>query len=173
MDPRGTFDRIVSRHYESLHRVAAALLRRDSSGITLQAGDLLNTACRRMLEGTWALAETSEHLRGQIIWKMRHILLDRARSRRVHASAGYMVRVPLDDSLPAATGICDPMELREAVEQLRREPGWGPRAARLIDLRYYDGHTVEDAAAAVGLRRESAHRELRRALDWLRERMGK
>ncbi len=168
LQPRHAIDRFAERHYRSLIHIAAWMLRRDPKA-SLQAEDLVNSTFRRFLQGTWAVVEESDHLRRRLIWKMRRILIDKARSRRVREKAGYKNRVPLDDSLHADTGIADPMDLRDAIERLGRVQPWGPRAAYLIDLVYYDGHRVKDAAAVVHLQRESAQREMRKALDWLRD----
>ncbi|MGD8396448.1 MAG: ECF-type sigma factor [Candidatus Eiseniibacteriota bacterium] len=159
----------VRRHYDSLHEVAQRLLGRERPGISLEPGDLVHTAYRRVAAGPTLRARDSINLRRLFVWKMRNVLTDRARRVRAAVHGGGTRRVPLEEALREVVApAVEPCEVASALESLRRVHPWGPRAARLLELRYLCDYTVEEAAAVVGLRRETAQREIRKSLDRLR-----
>jgi RNA polymerase sigma factor (TIGR02999 family) len=86
---------------------------------------------------------------------MRRILVDRARRKQADKRAGRGRRVPLE---AADVGLASPAEeLLDIDEALSRLAAEDPAAARLIELRYFAGLSVEDAAEVVGLARSTAY----------------
>jgi RNA polymerase sigma factor (TIGR02999 family) len=95
---------------------------------------------------------------------MRRILVDNARRKRRLRHGGGLQRVELDESLPAAAADEDLLALDEALEKLAVED---PQAAAVVQLRYFAGLSVEEAAAALGISRAGAYRHWTFARTWL------
>ena len=86
---------------------------------------------------------------------MRRILVDQARRKQADKRGGKGHRVPLDDADVGFTSPAD--ELLDIDEALTRLAAEDPQAARLIQLRYFAGLSVEDAAEVVGISRSAAY----------------
>jgi RNA polymerase sigma factor (TIGR02999 family) len=96
---------------------------------------------------------------------MRRILIDRAREKRSEKRGGNRKRLDLDALDVATTAEPDQLlALDEAVAKLARGD---PAAARLVELRYFAGLTVEDAGKALGISTATAYRHWNYARAWL------
>jgi RNA polymerase sigma factor (TIGR02999 family) len=98
---------------------------------------------------------------------MRHILVDNARRKQCAKHGGGRQRVPLDDVVPAPPEAADDLlALDEALTRLATED---PEAAQLVQMRYFAGLSVEEAADALGMARSTAYRHWTFARAWLLE----
>ena len=142
--------------YDELRKLAAHRLARQTPGQTLQPTALVHEAYLRLVGGN-----PDQHFNGRghffaaAAEAMRRILVERARRRQAEKRGGRCQRVPLDDADPGYTPAED--EVLAIDEALTRLAAEDPQAARLIQLRYFAGLSVEDAAAMVGLSRSSAY----------------
>jgi RNA polymerase sigma factor (TIGR02999 family) len=100
---------------------------------------------------------------------MRRILVEQARRRNAAKRGGKADREPLDElAIAAPEPAQDVLALNDALEQLTTVD---PVAARLVQLRFFGGLTMTEAAAALGMSVRSAHDLWAYARSWLRRRM--
>lgn len=150
--------------YHELRRIAAAYMRRERVGFTLQATALVHEAYLR-LAGTHLAFNDQQHFIGIAARSMRQILVDRARARGAQKRWAGLDRVSLSDALVRAHGQ-DAMlpALDEALERLE---AIDPEQARIIELRYFVGLSVEEAAQALGMSPATLKRRFSLARAWL------
>lgn len=150
--------------YDELRRVAAAFMRRERPGQTLQATALVHEAYLRLAKaGTpW---HDQRHFVGIAARSMRQILVERARSRGAQKRWGGMNRVSMTDSLALAA---DPETmlpaLDEAISKLEQVDA---EQAKIVELRYFAGMSVEEAAEAMGMSPATLKRRWSLARAWL------
>ena len=100
---------------------------------------------------------------------MRHILVDRARRKRRPKHGGNHRRIELDDNVPAPPAAEeDLLALDNALTRLAADD---PEAARVVQLRYFAGLSVEQAAQSLGMSRATAYRHWTFARAWLLEQL--
>jgi len=148
--------------YEELRKLAAVKLAQEKPGQTLEATALVHEAYLRLVAnpggesgGAEAYWNSRAHFFGAAAEAMRRILVDQARRKQAGKHGGQGRRVPLD---AADVGYHAPAdELLDIDEALTRLAAEDPQAARLIQLRYFAGLSVEDAAHVVGISRSTAY----------------
>jgi RNA polymerase sigma factor (TIGR02999 family) len=142
--------------YEELRKLAAARLAQEKPGQTLQATSLVHEAYIRLVDVKKTQHWNSRgHFFGAAAEAMRRILVDQARRKQSHKRGGQGRRVGLDS---ADAGLNLPSdELLDIDEALTRLTVEDPDAARLIQLRYFAGLSIEDAAEMVGISRSTAY----------------
>ena len=142
--------------YEELRKLAAHKLAQEKPGQTLQATALVHEAYLRLVDGEQAPHWNSRgHFYAAAALAMRRILVDQARRKQADKRGGRRKRVELNDADAAYTP--PDADLLDIDEALTRLGGEDPQAARLIQLRYFGGLSLEDAAEIVGLSRSSAY----------------
>jgi RNA polymerase sigma factor (TIGR02999 family) len=150
--------------YDELRRVAAAYMRRERPGQTLQATALVHEAYLRLADaGTpW---NDRRHFVGIAARSMRQILVERARARGAQKRWGELNRVSITDSLQLAS---DPESmlpsLDEAIDRLEQID---PEQAKIVELRYFVGMSVEEAAEAMEMSPATLKRRWSLARAWL------
>ena len=150
-------ERLLPLVYNELRKLASAKLAHEKPGQTLQATALVHEAYLRLVDaGTREQAWNSRgHFFGAAAEAMRRILVDQARRKHSQKRGGQGHRVPLDK---ADVGLAAPAdELLDIDEALIRLAAEDPEAARLIQLRYFAGLSIEDAAELVGISRSTAY----------------
>jgi RNA polymerase sigma factor (TIGR02999 family) len=164
-DPKAAAE-LLPLVYDELRALAAARLAEEKPGQTLQATALVHEAYLRLVGGRapkkW---NGQKHFFAAAAEAMRHVLVDRARQKSRAKRGGGRPRVELDDDLPAASA--EPERLLALDEALTRLGAQDPEAAGLINLRYFGGLSVEDAAEALGISRAGAYRHWAFARAWL------
>lgn len=152
--------------YEELRRLAASFLASERPGHTLQPTALVHEAYVRLVgpgETTW---QSRAHFFGAAARAIRRILTDYARARARGKRGGDPQRVPLSESL-AEVEPADSLDLLALDEALTRLAGLDPQAARLVELRFYGGLSVEETAAALEISPRTAARLWEFARLWL------
>ena len=150
--------------YRELRQIAAAYLRRERPGQTLQATALVHEAYLR-LAGAGTPWKDERHFVGIAARSMRQILVDRARARGARKRWAELDRVTLSASLAAAT---DPESMLPAVDEaLTRLEQIDPEQAKIVELRYFVGLGIEEAAAALGISPATLKRRWAMARAWL------
>jgi len=173
-DPRAA-EQLLPLVYDELRRLAARTLAREKPGQTLQATALVHEAYVRLVGGGEAAAgrgprwDGRGHFFAAAAEAMRRILIDRAREKRSRKRGGGRKKLDLDALDLAARAAPDQLlALDEALARLARED---PAAARLVELRYFAGLTVEEAGKALGVSTATAYRHWKYARAWLHSRL--
>jgi len=160
---RAAFERL----YAELHARAQGALAGERAGHTLQPTALVHEAWLRLCEPASAEIADRHHFLALAARAMRHILIDHARGLRRLKRGGEARRLTLED-LPDVSGTAlDPdlvLAIDAALETLRVR---APRAAELVELRYFGGLAPAEAAAVMGVSESTAAREWRFARAFL------
>jgi RNA polymerase sigma factor (TIGR02999 family) len=162
-DPKAS-ESLLPLVYGELHRLAKSYMRRERPGHTLQATALINEAYLRLVREhtNW---NSREHFIGVAANVMRRVLVDYARAHRAEQRGGGLKRVELQDDLAISAGKLDEVEqLDEALELLEKEH---PRQAKVVELRYFGGLSVEQIASLTGFSPRSVKRDWSLARIWL------
>ena len=135
---------LMSAVYPELRRIARRHLGRWQAGQTLESAALANEAYLKLIRAGGIRCENRVHFLAVCSQIIRRILVDHARARGYAKRGGHAARVPLDDALLGAQsrGI-EILALHEALESLAEID---PRQARVVELRYFGGLSVEEAA---------------------------
>lgn len=161
---RPAIDALAPSVYHELRRLAASYMRRERPGQTLQATALVHEVYLR-LAGAGTPWTDERHFLGIAARSMRQILVERARARGALKRWGGMDRVSLTESLVAGAG-GDALlpALDEALSRLERIDA---EQARIVELRYFVGLSVEESAEALGISPATLKRRWALARAWL------
>ncbi len=150
--------------YAELHRLARGYMRRERPDHTLQATALINEAYLRLVgeDIDW---NSRAHFIGLAANVMRRVLVDYARAHNAEQRGGGLQRVEMQDELAISAEQLDQVEhLDEALKKLERE---NPRQARVVELRYFGGLSVEEIGALLQIAPRSVKRDWALARIWL------
>jgi RNA polymerase sigma factor (TIGR02999 family) len=158
-------DRLTPLVYQELHALASGYMRRERSGHTLQATALIDEAYVRLIKGSQPAWESRQHFFAFAARLMRQILVDYARkhSSAKRSDAGH---VPLTEVVLIARERSD--ELLALDEALGKLTEMDARKGRMLEMRYFAGMGVAEAAGALGISLATARRDLRMAEAWVR-----
>jgi RNA polymerase sigma-70 factor (ECF subfamily) len=154
--------------YDELRRLAGGYLRRERPGQTLQATALVHEAYVRLIKDRGQPWTDRAHFVGIAARSMRQILVERARRRRAAKRWGGQERITLDErvlGLAEPDGGVDLVALDAALERLA---ALDAQQARIVELRYFGGLTVEDTATALGVSPATVKRHWTVARAWLK-----
>jgi len=157
--------------YEELRALAAARLAREAPGLTLQPTALVHEAYLRLVGdgGSDPAWNTRGHFFAAAAEAMRRILVEAARRKDRIRHGGDFHRIELTDV--EAPGECAGEELLLLDDALRSFAAVRPDAARLVELRFFAGLTLEESAAALGVSERTAQRMWTFGRAWLRREM--
>ena len=151
--------------YDELRWLAAAYLRRERPGQTLQPTALVHEAYLRLLKDKPGRWQNRAHFCAIAAHSMRQILIERARARDALKRGGVQARVTLDEGLLAADS--PHIDLLALDEALQRLEAIDPEQARLVELRFFGGLTIEEAAEAMNISAATVKRHWTIARAWL------
>ena len=158
-------DRLFPLVAAELRLLAHRFMRREPSGHTLQTTALVNEAYLRLVDASQIAWHDRAHFFAVSASLMRRILVDFARSRRYKKRGGGAMTICLDESMvPVGPPSVDVAALDEALERLA---AFDPRAARIIELRFFGGLTVEETASVVGVSTRTIKHDWAAARVWL------
>ncbi len=150
--------------YAELRRLAGAYLRSEGPGHTLQPTALVHEAFLRLV-GHAPECENRSHFYGVAAHVMRRILIDHARTRRAVKRGGQFVHLSLKDDLVLSHEQEPDLEaLDEALERLGAAD---PRKARVVELRFFGGLSVEESAEVLNVSEVTVRRDWQFAKTWL------
>ncbi len=157
--------------YDELRRLAASYIRNEKPGQTLQATALVHEAFVRLSAEKGQPWKNRTHFLAIAALSMRQILVQRARARHAEKRGGEAERITLDESLLAAhagpdSGRLDVIALDAALEQLA---AFDAQQAKIVELRYFGGMTVEETADALDISPATVKRHWTIARAWLRK----
>ena len=155
---------LAPRVYDELRRLAAAYMRRERPGHTLQPTALVHEAYLR-LAGAGTPWHDERHFVGIAARSMRQILVERARARGAQKRWGGLDRVSLTESLVRAAA--EDAMLPALDEALLRLEQLDPEQAKIVELRYFAGLGIEEAADALGMSPATLKRRWSLARAWL------
>jgi RNA polymerase sigma factor (TIGR02999 family) len=166
---RAATEQLLPLVYDELRRMAARKMSAEQAGQTLNATALVHEAYLRLVgagEGEQQKWDGRGHFFAAAAEAMRRILVENARRKSRVKHGGELNRVPLDEeavvSLPTSETL---IALDEALTRFAVEE---PEAAKIVELRYFAGLSIDDAADALGVSRATANRHWAYAKAWLR-----
>ncbi len=165
---RQALERLLPLVYEELHRQAAAYLRRERVDHTLQATALINEAYIKLVDQRPVELVDRMHFFAISARLMRQILVDHARTRKREKRGGSeAIRVDLAEAenVGAEVPNVDLIALDNALERLAQ---LDKQQARVVELRYFSGLSLEDTADALAISRATAARDWNVAKAWLK-----
>jgi len=150
--------------YDELRRLAAAYMRRERPGQTLQATALVHEAFLRLAEAGAPWTDR-RHFVGIAARSMRQILVERARARGAQKRWAGLNRVTLTDALAVAA---DPETMLPALDEaLTRLEALDAEQAHIVELRFFAGLSIEEAAGALDISPATLKRRWSLARAWL------
>jgi RNA polymerase sigma factor (TIGR02999 family) len=165
---KGALDRLIPYVHEELHRLARSHMRRERPGHTLPTTALINEAYVRLV-GQDVPWQSRAHFFGIASRLMRQILVDYARARNYRKRGGGGQQVSLSEAAGAVGGrAAELLALDEALVSLA---ALDEQQARVVELRYFGGLTIEEAAEVLGVSHATVERDWRAARAWLRREM--
>jgi RNA polymerase sigma-70 factor, ECF subfamily len=164
-DDRQSLDSLLPIVYQELRRLAASYLRRERPGQTLQPTALVHEAYLRLMKDRPDRWQNRAHFCAIAAHSMRQILIERARARGAIKRGGGGPRITLDEALVAGGELSiDLLALDRALERLA---AMDAEQARLVELRFFGGLTVEETAEALDISPATVKRHWTVAKAWL------
>ena len=166
-DPTAS-EKLLPLVYNELHRLAKSYMRRERGDHTLQPTALINETYLRLIGDTTNF-QNRAHFIGFAAHVMRHVLVDHARAHKAGMRGGNLRRVELEEGIAISNERSGEMlVLDEALNELEKV---SPRQAKVVELRYFAGLSVEEIASMLQIGPRSVEREWASARVWLFERM--
>jgi RNA polymerase sigma-70 factor (ECF subfamily) len=157
--------------YGELHRLAAGYMRRERSDHTLQPTALINQAYLRLAKQENVAWQNKSHFIGVAANAMRRVLVDHAREHHAAMRGGKQIKVDLDEGLAvSAEKSAEILALEDALVRLEK---LNPRQAKVVELRYFGGLSVQEIASALSIAPRSVKRDWSLARLWLSEQVEK
>ena len=163
---RSAVDRLFAAVYQELRNLAGRFFRKEAKGITLQPTALVHEAYLKLVDQTAVDWQGRTHFFAVAAQAMRRILVDHARRRGAAKRGGQQNRLLLEDDLvPGLEPEQDVLAVDEALSKLAQID---PRQAQMVELRFFGGLSVAEAAEVLGISKRSAEREWTMVRAWLR-----
>ncbi len=158
-------EKLVPLVRAELHRMAKRYLRQERPGHLLQTTALVNEVYLRLIDWKNVSWQNRAHFFGVSARLMRRILVDFARSQAYRNGAGEAWEVPLDEALVVSQERgADMIALDDALSALAV---FDPRKSEIVELRFFGGLSVEEAAEVLKLAPITVMREWNKAKAWL------
>jgi RNA polymerase sigma-70 factor (ECF subfamily) len=163
-------DKLTPLVYQELRRVARRHMGKERLGHTLQATALVNEVYLRLVDVKRVQWQDRAHFFAMAARLMRRVLVDAARARRYQKRGGDARVVSFDEELlvppsgPDLVTLDDALRALEAIDE---------RKGKVVELRFFAGLSVEEAAAALGVSPETVTRDWKFARAWLRTELSK
>src|SRR5258708_1190289 len=168
-DP-AALEQLTPRVYEELRRIAGHFMQDERPGRTIQTTALVHEAYLKLIDVTNVDWQHRAHFFAISAQIMRHILLDRARRRVAAKRGGAAARVNLDEVPDIGSGRAP--ELIALDDAFNALPKIDPRKARVIELRFFAGLSVEETAEVLKLSSDTVKRDWKLARAWLLAELG-
>ena len=163
-DPRQA-DALLPLIYDELRVMAARQMRREREGHTLQPTALVHETYLRLAQGTPPAFQNRAHFFRIAARAMRQVLVDAARRHDAEKRGGGWHRITLESDVAPVPGDYDLIDLHETLARLG---AMDPQLERLVELRFFTGLTLDEAAESLGVSRRKAANDWAAALLWLR-----
>jgi RNA polymerase sigma factor (TIGR02999 family) len=162
---QGARDELMPVVYHELHRLAHQYMKRELPGHTLQTSALVNEAFLKLIDQRNVNWKNRAHFFGIAAKTMRRILVDYARSRRTAKRGGGRYELSLDESIVSAERTDELVTLDEALQELAKID---PRKSQVVELKFFAGLSIEEAAEVLAVSPGTVMRDWTLAKAWLR-----
>lgn len=158
--------------YEELHRQASRYLRKERQGHTLQTTALIHEAYLKLIGINEIEWQNRNHFFALASTAMRRILVDYARERNRDKRGGAAENLPLDEGLMISSNekSVDLIALDEALNRLAK---LDERQARVVELRYFSGLSIDETAEVLGVSNATVRLDWNLAKAWLKQEITK
>ena len=162
---QSALDKLIPLVHDELHRLAHQYMLKENAGHILQTTALVNEAYLRLVAAGKTEWKDRAHFFAISANIMRHILVDFARARRYGKRSGRIKRVTLHSGLLRSPG-ADPdiIQIDDALNALSK---FDPRKAKVVELRYFGGLSLEETAEVLKVSTDTVKRDWRMAKVWL------
>jgi RNA polymerase sigma factor (TIGR02999 family) len=157
---------LIDQVYTELRRIADNYVRRERAQ-SVQATELVHEAFLRLQQERRPAWQDRTHFIAIAAIAMRRLLVERARARAAAKRGGGRVQVTLDDRLLGAASAGEPADLIALDVALTKLAALDAQQARLVELRYFGGLSVEETADALGISPATVKRHWTIAKAWL------
>jgi RNA polymerase sigma factor (TIGR02999 family) len=162
----GCLDQLIPLLERELREIAHRYMRAERPNHTLQTTALINEAFLKLMQASHPDWQSRAHFMGLSAQLMRHILIDHARGLSSQKRGGAVVRIPLEEDLvfspEKAAGL---IALDEALIELAK---FDARKARVVELRYFGGMSVEEVSEVLGVHPNTVIRDWQLSRNWLK-----
>jgi RNA polymerase sigma factor (TIGR02999 family) len=160
-------ERLLPLVEAELRRLARGYMARERGGHTLQPTALVNEAFLRLIDARDVRWQDRAHFVGMAARLMRRVLVDHARTRGYQKRGGGAARVTLTEGLAASAEPAQDLDLVALDRALEELAAADARKAKVIELRFFGGLSVEETAEVLHLSPDSIKRDWRLAKLWL------
>ena len=163
-------ERLLPLVYDELRKLAQGYMDNERGGHTLQATALVHEAYIRLVDWKNVSWQNRAHFFATAAGVMRRVLVDHARKRKSLKRGASQLTIALDDaiSFPQPSQGVDILGIHEALDELA---AFDPSQARIVELRFFGGLTLEETAHALGVSETTVKREWQIAKAWLFNRL--
>lgn len=165
----GALDRVLPVVYDELKVLAENVFRRERPDHTLQTTALVHEAYLRLVSVPDLTWRNRRHFFGIAAQAMRQILVDHARRRGANKRDGGRAITLDEDALPVAAAAADILDVDDALDRLK---ALSPRAARVVELRFFAGLSIEETAETLDASTATVKRDWLSARAWLQRELG-
>jgi RNA polymerase sigma factor (TIGR02999 family) len=166
---RAAADELLPCIYDELRKIAAQYLRKERSDHTLQPTALVHEAYLKLVDISHVEWQDRAHFFAVAAQVMRHILVDHARARRTDKRGGEVQRIALDEAISfSKEPDVDLLSLDESLKQLAT---FDEQQARIVELKFFGGLTIEEIAEVLKISPATVKREWTMAKAWLHKRI--
>jgi RNA polymerase sigma factor (TIGR02999 family) len=165
-------DELLPHVYAELHRQAAAFLRHERANHTLQTTALVHEAYLKLVDQDRVEWQNRNHFFAIAAQAMRRILVDYAKKRHREKRGGSNEDLSLEEALLAAADETN-VDLIALDQALSRLAKLDPQQEKIVELRYFAGLSLEEAASALDISRATAARDWQVAKAWLHREMSR
>jgi RNA polymerase sigma-70 factor (ECF subfamily) len=163
---QAALDRLMPLVYTELRQLAHRYMRRERPGHTMQTTALIHEAYLRLVDQNQVRWQHQAHFFGIAARLMRQILIEHARSHTRAKRGGGVGTISLDEA--AIVSQARATELLALDDALERLATIDPRKSQVVELRFFGGLSVEEAAQVLNIAPNTVLRDWRMAKAWLR-----
>ncbi|HEX8249707.1 MAG TPA: sigma-70 family RNA polymerase sigma factor [Pyrinomonadaceae bacterium] len=165
-------DKLMPLVYEELRRQASRYLRRERSNHTLQTTALIHEAYLKLIDQNQVEWQNRTHFFAIAAQAMRRILVDYARERNREKRGGAAENLPIEEAafVVSEEKNVDLVALDEALNRLAE---FDERQARVVELRYFSGLSIDETADILGVSNVTVRRDWNMAKAWLHQQISK
>lgn len=156
--------------YRELHRIAARYMARESPSHTLEVTGLVHEAYLELVADHDRHWQNRAHFYAYAARLMRHILVRHAKKKQAEKRGGGRLRTTISGLAAEGSDHFDLLALDEAMQQLEC---WDARKARVLELRFLAGLSIEEVALVTGLSQPSVYKDLKVAKGWLHHKLAR
>jgi RNA polymerase sigma factor (TIGR02999 family) len=163
---KAAFDKLTVLVHQELRRIASRYMRRERAGHTLESAALVNEAYLRLIDVKTIDWQNRAHFFAVAAQLMRRILVDHARSRNYAKRGGMQQKLSLSEADRFANK--PDVDLVALDDALKALAAMSEQLSRIVELRFFGGLTIEEAAEVLGVSHATVERDWSIARAWLR-----